>query len=155
MSRSKIKGQGQKTRCALKTPPRCGRNGTPSLQITSSKQQRRRFDRCEGVTVTSPTCVRWAWWDTAGLCHAFLVCENTARQICAMVRRWRILANFCVLYYQRAACGGMQHISDLHSKFAVRPCGSMVDFQSATADNRRKKKKAKEEEEDRNHRCKI
>ena len=124
MSRSKLKGQGhqdKKTRCALKTPQRCGRNGTPSLQITSSKQQRRRFDRCEGVTVTSPTCVRWAWRDTAGLCHAFLVCENTARQICAMVRRWRILANFCVLYFQLAACGGMQHISDLHSKFAVRP----------------------------------
>jgi len=37
--------QGQKTRCALTTPPQCGRNGTASLQITSRKQQTRRVDR--------------------------------------------------------------------------------------------------------------
>jgi len=51
--RSKIKGQphqGQNTRCALTTPPRCARNGTASLQITSRKQQARRFDRCRGVS---------------------------------------------------------------------------------------------------------
>ena len=71
-----VKGQGhqgQKTRCALTTPPRCGRNETPSLQITSCKQQTRRFDRYDGVTVISPACVRWTWRATAGLCHAFLV----------------------------------------------------------------------------------
>jgi len=47
----------------------------------------------------------------------------------------------------------MQHISDLHSKFTVRPHhvrGSMVDIQSATAENRRGKK-----EDPRNHRTKI
>jgi len=35
----------------------------------------------------------------------------------------------------------VQHISDLHPKFELRPlCGSMVDIQSATAENRRVKK---------------
>ena len=32
-----------------------------------------------------------------------LRCEDIARQSCAMVRRWRFLRNFCVLYFQRAA----------------------------------------------------
>ena len=72
----KVKSQGSrspgtKTRCALTTPPPYGRNGTASLQITSRKQQARRFDRCGGVS--SPGCVRWAWRATAGLCHVFLV----------------------------------------------------------------------------------
>jgi len=39
----------------------------------------------------------------------------------------------------------MQQISDMHSKFALRPCGSMVDIQSPTAENRREKKKKEEE----------
>jgi len=41
-----------------------------------------------------------------------------------------------------------QHISDMHSKFALRShhCGSMVDIQSATAEIRRGKKRRKKEE---------
>ena len=37
----------------------------------------------------------------------------------------------------------VQHISDQHSTFALRPhhCGSMIDIQSATSENRRGKKK--------------
>ena len=35
----------------------------------------------------------------------------------------------------------VQHISDMHSIFAIRPlCGCMVDIQSATAEIRRGKK---------------
>jgi len=36
----------------------------------------------------------------------------------------------------------MQHVSDLHLKFALRPhmCGSMADIQSAMAEIRRRKK---------------
>jgi len=34
-----------------------------------------------------------------------LSCEDTARQICAMVPKWRF---FCVLYIQRAACSTFQ-----------------------------------------------
>jgi len=37
----------------------------------SCKQQTWQFDRCRGVSL--PGCVHWAWWATAGLCHAFLV----------------------------------------------------------------------------------
>jgi len=50
------------------------------------------------------------------------------------------MAIFCVLYLQRA------HVSDLHSKFALRPHHgqSMVDIQSATAEIRRGIKKKKE-----------
>jgi len=52
---------------------------------------------------------------------------------------------------------GLQHISDLHSKFALRPhhdsvelSRSMVDIQSAAAEIRRGKKI-----KERNHRAKI
>ena len=51
---------------------------------------------------------------------------------------------FCVLYFQRAAC--MQHISDKHSKFAIRPHHVWkygIDIQRPTADRRGKKKKKK------------
>ena len=41
---------------------------------------------------------------------ACLSCEDTARESCAMEPKWRF---FCVLYFQ--------HISDMHSKFALRP----------------------------------
>jgi len=37
-----------------------------------------------------------------------LTCEDIARQICAMVPRWRFLATSCVLYFQRAACSTFQ-----------------------------------------------
>jgi len=41
----------------------------------------------------------------------------------------------------------MQHVSDLHPKFALghTMCGSMADIQSATAEIRRRKKKEEEE----------
>jgi len=37
-----------------------------------------------------------------------LSCEDIARQSCAMVRRWRFLHHFCVMYFQRAACIAFQ-----------------------------------------------
>jgi len=53
----------------------------------------------------------------------------------------------------------VQHISDLHPKFALRPhhvwkTGSMVDIQSATAEIRRGKKEDRKKER-RNHRTEI
>jgi len=47
-----------------------------------------------------------------------LSCKDIARQICAMVPRWRFLATFLrpVLSASR-----VQHVSDLHPKFALRP----------------------------------
>ena len=71
-----VKGQrsmspGTKTRCALTTPPRCGRNVIPSFYLTSGKQQAQRFDRSRGVY--SLGCVRCAWQANIGLRHAFIV----------------------------------------------------------------------------------
>jgi len=45
----------------------------------------------------------------------------------------------------------VQHVSDLHPKFALRPhrhtmCGSMVDIQSPTAEIRQGEKRRKKEE---------
>ena len=48
-----------------------------------------------------------------------LSCEDTARQSCAMFRRWRLFASFLHPVFPASR---VQHISDLHySKFAVRP----------------------------------
>jgi len=44
-----------------------------------------------------------------------LTCEDTARQICAMVPRWRFFGDFCVLYFQRVTCSTCQTcILNLH-----------------------------------------
>ena len=69
-----------------------------------------------------------------------LNCGDTARQSCAMVRRWRIFGYFLGPAFQASH---VQHISDMHSKFALGHimCGSMVDIQSATAEIRRGKNK--------------
>jgi len=68
-----------------------------------------------------------------------LICEDIARQSCAMVPRWRIFGDFLrpVLSASR-----VQHVSDLHLKFALRPhhvWKYMVD--GAATEIRRGKKK--------------
>ena len=47
-----------------------------------------------------------------------LSCEDIARQNCGMVSRWRSLATFLGPAF---AASRVQHLSDLHSKFALRP----------------------------------
>ena len=47
-----------------------------------------------------------------------LSCEDIARQICAMVPRWRFFYNILRPVFSASR---VQHISDLHSKFALRP----------------------------------
>ena len=44
-------------------------------------------------------------------------CEDTARQSCPIVRRWRFFASFLPPVF---AASRVQHISDMHSKFALR-----------------------------------
>ena len=65
-------------------------------------------------------------------CRYCLSCKDIARQSCAMVRRWRFFASFLRFVFPSSR---VQHISDMHSKFALRHtmCRSMVDIQSATA----------------------
>ena len=82
-----------------------------------------------------------------------LICEDIVGQSCTMVPRWRIFWRFFL--GPAFPASHVQHISDMHPKFALRPPmrGSMVDIQSPTAEIRRGKKKKKEE--NRNHRAKI
>ena len=47
-----------------------------------------------------------------------LSCEDIARQSCGMVPRWRFLATFLGAPF---AASRVQHLWDLHSKFAVGP----------------------------------
>jgi len=70
----------------------------------------------------------------------WLSCEDIARQSCAMVSRWRLFGDFLRPEFPVSRT---QHISDLHSKFALghTMCRSMVDIQSAAAEIRRGKKR--------------
>ena len=83
-----------------------------------------------------------------------LSCEDIARQSCAMMSRWRFLATFCVLYFQRAACSTFQTCI-LNSPYGhvMRGSRPMADIQSATAEIRLGKNK--KEHRRRNHRAKI
>jgi len=47
-----------------------------------------------------------------------LSCEDIARQSCAMLPRWRFLASFLRPVFSASR---VQQVSDLHSKFALRP----------------------------------
>jgi len=52
-----------------------------------------------------------------------LICEDIARQSCTMVRRWRLFRDFLRPAFPASR---VQHVSDLHPKFALRakatPC---------------------------------
>jgi len=78
----------------------------------------------------------WCLTSFFPIIDTYLNSENIARHSCAMVPKWR-----CFL---RPVFPGsrVQHISHLHSKFALGPpmCGSMVDNRSAAAEIRRAKK---------------
>jgi len=57
-------------------------------------------------------------------CLSFLIvntclsCKDTDCQSCAMVPRWQIFGNFLHLVF---SARHVQHVSDLHSKYALRP----------------------------------
>ena len=71
----------------------------------------------------SPYCEDM-WKRHCGLTSFFLIvdtrlsCEDIARQICAMVCRRRIFGDFLPPAFPGSR---VQHISNLHSKFALRP----------------------------------
>jgi len=77
------------------------------------------------VGKSSPYCEDWrryccltSFFPTVDTC---LSCEDTARQSCAMVPRWQIFGNFLGPAFPVSRVHGVQHISDLFSKFALRP----------------------------------
>jgi len=49
---------------------------------------------------------------------ACLSCKDIARQSCAMVPRWRLFGDFLGHVFPASRA---QHVSDLHSKFALGP----------------------------------
>jgi len=52
------------------------------------------------------------------LVDTFLSCEDIARQSCVMVPRWRFFEDFLHPVF---AASAVQHVSDMHLKFALRP----------------------------------
>jgi len=66
-----------------------------------------------------------------------------------MVHRWRIFGDFLGPAFPASR---VQHISDLHSKFALGPhhVSKLVDIQSATAEIRRGKKERRKKKQDKN-----
>jgi len=72
---------------------------------------------------SSPYC--WCIWRRyCCLTNLFLIvdtclsCEDIVRQSCTMVRRWRLFGDFLRPVFSASS---MQHVSDLHPKFALRP----------------------------------
>ena len=57
-------------------------------------------------------------------------CEDTARQSCAMVPRWRIFGDFLPPEFSASR---VQQVSDLYLKFALRP-HHVADIRSAMAE---------------------
>jgi len=51
-------------------------------------------------------------------CRYVPSCEDIARQTCAMAHRWRLCGDFLGAVFSASP---VQHVSDLHSKFALRP----------------------------------
>jgi len=71
------------------------------------------------VGLSSPYCEDmwrryWCLTSFFPIVDTYLCCEDTARQICAMVNRRRFLRPVF-------SASHVQHVSDLHPKFAVRP----------------------------------
>ena len=95
-----------KTRNALKLP------GVPQTNETISAASGPKFT------------ILWGHGEEMLLLNIFfpivdmcLSCEDIARQSFAMVPRWQFLATLCPVFSASRA----QHVSDLHSKFALRP----------------------------------
>ena len=91
------------------------------LKFAGVPQTRQRISAVSGPKFT----ILWGHLEEILLLKSFfpivdtcLSCEGIARQICTMVRRWRLFGHFL-----RAAfsVSRMQHVSDMHPKFALRP----------------------------------
>ena len=102
--------------CRAVTLPRCesrwNLQGCPKLPDRSQSL----------VGRSSPYC--WDMWKRYCCLTSFfpivdtcLSCEDIAQQSCAMVPRWPFLATFLRPVFSASR---MQHVSDLHLKFALR-----------------------------------
>jgi len=109
--------------------------GCPKLPNISQPLVGRRSPYCEDIWRRYCCLTFFPIVDTC------LSCKDIARQLGAMVRRWRFFAQLLRPVFSP---NRVQHISDLHSKFALRPHHVWKygrHIQSATAKIRREKKK--------------
>ena len=87
--------------------------GVPKLANRSQPLVGRSSPYCGDMSRTY--CCLTSFFPIVDMC---LSCQDIARQICGRVRRWRFFASFFRPVFPASR---VQHISDLHSKFAVRP----------------------------------
>ena len=91
----------------------CQLLGCPKLTKRSQPLVGRRSPYCEDMW--RRYCCLTSFFPTVDTC---LSCEDTAGQSCAMVRKCRIFGDFLGPVFSASR---VQHVSDLHSKFALRP----------------------------------
>ena len=83
----------------------------------------KRANRCQPLVGRSSPYCEDMWERHCGLTGFFPIvdtcfsCEDIARQSCAMVLRWQFFASFLCPVFPSSR---LQHISDLHFKFALR-----------------------------------
>ena len=130
-ARGKIPSGGKRSRKCIysvaghKTVKHCAKFGWLLLSDVAVVTRRRRETRsnllrCPKLTKrsqplvgrSSPYCEDM-WRRYCCLTNFFsdgrhMPCQDIARQSCVMMRRWRFLATFCVLYFQRASCSTFQ-----------------------------------------------
>ena len=87
--------------------------GVPQTPKTISAASRPKFTILRGMW--RRYCCLTSFFPIVDTC---LSCEDIARQSCGMVLRWRFCASFLRPVFSASQ---VQHISDLHSKFALRP----------------------------------
>jgi len=75
-----------------------------------------------------------------------LSCEDIAQQSCAMVPRWRFLATFLRPVFSASR---VQHVSDLHLKFALIRQSSTLQWLRLGEEKGRKKERKKERTKER------
>jgi len=88
------------------------------LKFTGVPQTRQRISAASGSKFTILSGhVEELFNNFFRIVNTFLSCEDI-RQSCTMVPRWRIFCNFLGPAFPASH---VHHISDMHSKFAVRP----------------------------------
>jgi len=103
--------------CRAVTLPRCetcwNLQGYPKLPDRSQPLVGRSSPYCENMW--RRYCCLTSLFPIVDMC---LSCKDIARKICAIVPRWRFFDDFLRPVF---AASAVQHVSDLHLKFAPRP----------------------------------
>jgi len=91
------------------------------IQLIQCKNQQKTTSYCRNSLLYNEIGIKKSNDDVkffSSIVDTCLSCEDIARQSCGMVPRWRFFASFLRFVFSASHA---QHISDLHSKFALRP----------------------------------